>query len=200
MLIVGALFGVFHLGSGAFRVSVLRQDLQSKARQVLSRLERELVQSSLGTLSVDDSPARLVPVDGGNVRRQALCLAALADWNDLTLYDPNTGAPEWNRYVLYHATREPQGRLIRTEIEPAAVVAGPWPEFTSFVLPEGPVAGLSSAVVADEVLEFSIVPDGKALVCSLKLRRQSGDRLGGQKPRDEVYQLDIEARPRNPLS
>ena len=200
-LLLGAVFSLFGLGTDAFRISLLRQDLQTTARFILTRLEQEIRVTHLESMSVADT--RSV----GTSRRHMLCMSSLSDWNDLTLYDVNSGMPRWNRYLLYYATLEvPLGGLIRLELE--APASGPWSAFKALVppssgLPASPFAGAKitrGQILTAEVLEFGVTPADKALHCTLKLRRQDTATMGGQKRRDEVFQLDIEARPRNPLS
>lgn len=208
LLLMGAVFSLFEFGTQSFRLSALRQDLQTTSRQILTRIEQEIRLTNLESMSVADDAARRIVVDGAVTRRHALCLATLSDWNDLTLFDANSGMPLWNRYTLYYATLEnPQGRLLRVELDTGAPAAGPWAAFAGLPLPDAlPVSPFAGATVkraqslTSEVLEFALTPDDKAMGCTLKLRRQETTKFAGQKGRDEVFQLDIKTRPRNPLS
>ena len=205
LVLTGVAFSLFQVSTDAFRISLMRQDLQTAARQILGRLEQELRVTSLESLSVGDAPIRSQTVDGAQARRHMLCMASISDWNDLSLYDANTGSPLWNRYVLYYATLEtPNAHLFRLELDPASSASVPWTSFATLVppdqLPTSPFAGASvtrKQVLSADVFEFTVIPDDKALRCSLKLRRQESARMGGIKARDEVFQLEIEARPRN---
>jgi hypothetical protein len=197
------LFEVFRVGTGYFRVAVLRQGSQGSARRALTALERSLLQAYPEAISLQSDSSRTVTVNGATFHRDALCMPDLSDWSDLTLFNP-AGMPMWNRYTVVYATRGvPVGQLAVLQIDPGgAGVSGPWAGFVPALLSDvpPPVGGavVSRKVLAQEVLDFTVTPDGESYRVDLRLRGQAtGPTHGPQRVED--FQLTLRARPQNKL-
>lgn len=203
MVILG-IFGVFDLGQSAFRLMASRQDLQSQARTALFPIERDTLQTALTTVTLDDRAERSAVVEGTSFPRHAICMAGLDRWSDPTNFEALSGLPRWNRYLVYFATRQAGGFLVRWQVRPEAGASGTWSDFSQglpddLAMPTLP-AGYElerQQTLAVNVLEFRVEPQEQTLIYHLKLRRRAGERLGGARPRDESFQLRLEATPNN---
>lgn len=197
------LFEVFRVGTGYYRVAVLRQGSQGSARRALVSLERSLLQAYPEAISLQNDATRAVDVNGQPFRRDALCMPDLSNWSDLSLFNA-AGMPLWDRYAVVYATRQvPLGRLVALEIDPGgAGVGGPWAGFVPGLLTDVPpaVGGevVSRKILAQEVLDFTVTPDGESYQVDLRLRGQAtGPTQGPQRVED--FQLRLRARPQNKL-
>ena len=200
MMVVAAIFSVFDLGQGSFHLSVMRNDLQNQGRGALVWLERDVIQTALSNLAVADGPARSV----NGSARHAVCVTGLDDWTEPANFDPVSGLPRWNRYLVYYATTEPEGRLIRLEVSLASNINGAWSDFVNYLdndpesmsLPSGYVLE-GYRVLARDVREFRLAPEDETLLFELQLRRREAARMTGSEARDETLELHLEATPLN---
>lgn len=196
-------FSLFGSGSRSLQLTVLRQDLQTQAQRTRMLFDRDVRRGSELVLSVANGAARqTVSVFGGTVQRDALAVATLDDWLTPASYDPVDSRPLWDQYVVYYATTEPEGRLIRQVIQSGA------PPYTG-PLPLGPAqldddpavnAGtiVTTQVLATSVDAFEVLvnPDG-IVEASLRLRRAGMKRPDGAENADESLELDFFIRPEN---
>lgn len=197
------MFEVFRVGTGYFRVAVLRQGAQGSARRSLVALERAIEQAYPEAIALQNDPGRTVVVGGATFHRDAICLPDLSNWNDMSLYN-DAGLPNWDRYQICYATRDlPVGKLVMLTVDPGgAGVAGPWAGFLPGLLtdlpPDAGGALVSRKILAQEVLDFSLTPDGESFKVSLRLRGQAQGPTRGA-PRQEDFQLTLRVRPQNKL-
>lgn len=194
------LFEVFRVGTGYFRLAVLRQGSQGAARRTLTTLERSLLQAYPEAIS---TTPRTVVVNGATFHRDALCLPDLANWADLASFDA-AGMPRWDRYLVCYATQElPVGKLVMLGIDPGgAGVGGPWAGFVPGLLTDFPpaVGGgiVSRKVLAQDVVGFEVTPDGESWRIDLRMRGQALGPTRGP-ARVEDFELTLRARPQNKL-
>lgn len=121
LVLIGLIFSFFRFGTRSFAQANSKQGLQLDAIKVVENLQRELKRSHFSSSTPIYGSSRNMIVDGETVHRDVLCFAGLKDWNTITdsnNFDQVTGAPLWNRYWVYYATKEPEGRLIKTKVEP----------------------------------------------------------------------------------
>lgn len=197
------LFEVFRVGTGYFRVAVLRQGSQGTARRALTALERSLLQAYPEAVSLLNDVSRTVTVNGATFHRDAICLPDLSNWGDMSLFNA-AGMPIWNRYAVCYATRDvPLGQLVMLQIDPGgAGVSGPWAGFVPGLLTDVPPAAggaiVSRRILAQDVVGFGVSPDGESFKVDLRLRGQAtGPTQGAQRVED--FQLTLRARPQNKL-
>ncbi len=178
LLVTSALaFFIFELGSRWFRTLITQQGLESQLRRFSATVRRDLELTHYqGVTSVT---ARSLSVLGQSRARHALCLPGVSNWSAASAYDPASGLPNWDRYLLYYANLDESGRVIRCLIDPPGGVfaAGPLTGFQNnpggyllddpHLIPEHE----SHREVARDVLEFSVQLDGsQTIVLDLKLR------------------------------
>ena len=198
-----ALFGLISLlvfsmllsGARSFTVVMSRGTLQSELSRILARLQGEVRRSSASLVSVVGGADR--EVDGQS--RHGICLSSLKDWRSPASYD-DEGAPLWDEFILYYASLQTPGRLLRHTYHPAGA---PFSQ---------PMAGLSAAthlldqgdgetaVLAQHVEEFRLVYDAGSAVLegSLKLRRRAGRTPEGNRVNEERVQAFCRLRLNNP--
>lgn len=197
------LFELFRAGTGHFRVAILRQGGQGAARRAILAMERKIQQAYPEATALLNDVSRTVVVEGVTYHRDALCLPDLSNWGDMTCFTPG-GLPIWDRYTIIYATAEvPVGRLVLLTIDPGASgVSGPWAGFTPAFLttPPPPPGGavLSSKVLAQDVLDFSVVADSESFVVDLRLRGRALGPAHGP-ARVEDFQARMRAKPQNRL-
>ena len=129
-LVLVGIFGVFEMGQASFHFASLRQGLQNEARVAFNVLSNDLRHSSLVTVTA--LPRRLSLVlprqeskGTQTLDRDGLCLASVQNWSDPGATDAVTGFPNFDSFLVYYATGEPEGSLVRQLVTPALV--GPYP-------------------------------------------------------------------------
>lgn len=204
VMVVASIFAIFDLGQGSYRLSVMRNDLQNQGRATLALLEREVEQTSLSGMAVADGSSRDLSLPEGTVARHAICLVGLDDWTNPANFDPISGLPNWNRYLIFYATTESPGRLIRLEVSRAGAINGPWVDFESYLGNDPAALSLpvdftleGHRVLAGDIYDFHLAPEDETMIFELKFRRRELAGLGGDRRRDETLQLKMEATPRN---
>lgn len=193
-------FGIFDFGIHGFRISIMRQSLQSEARSAMALLEHDVRMGCLDATKADTTNARS-PLEP----RHALCVPGL---NDYEFYGNfrDDGEPTYNRYFLYYTTLGDPGELYRVAIEPGGAPSTPpkpWKEFPSdFGIPPwsigpitltdlpGAVPPLELRKLSSHVSGFNVtIPGNTCVVAQLTLRGKTS--LAGQKARDEIIQLNL---------
>lgn len=110
-LLLLLIFATFELGTRLFRDTSVRQSSEMDLRGIKLMLERDINLSNFWQSNV--APREI----SGN-KRDALSLVSLNNWDDPANYDPGTKRPAWNRYIVWYATSEPKGRLVRQAVDP----------------------------------------------------------------------------------
>jgi hypothetical protein len=203
------IFWVFDMGQQSFHFVSLRQGLQAEARIAYLQMHTDLRHSSYVSVT---ALARTVGVvlprqESKGVQtldRDGLCLAGVQDWSAASATDPITGFPNFDAYVVYYATSEPEGRLIRQLVTPAIV--GPYlnSQFSlGSSMNDNPILNVNRVgagrILSQRVLSFQARrDDSKRLVyVSLKFRALGGKKPGGGARADETYELSLRSFPEN---
>lgn len=100
-------------GFRTFANTTSRQTLQRDARAIFAWLQRDV---GLSNLVRCQRIAR--PIDSD--RRDVLAVAAMDSWQQPIAVDP-LGLPRWDRLVVYMATPNAQGQLLRQQYDPVAI-------------------------------------------------------------------------------
>ena len=124
---LGVLFFTISYGFRTFSVAVARSDVTTEARRLMLFMENELRSSAYFSIK---TVKRTV---GGSLARDGLCFVSLLDWSRPDAYNATEGRPDWDRYLIYYATKEtPSGSLVRTAINPQSALdvgSFPYPPF-----------------------------------------------------------------------
>lgn len=123
-------FQFFAYGLRSFQRLVAQQGLETQLRRSLVALRRDL--SLTNGHAVARITDRRVSLDGRDFDRHALCFPARSDWRAPGAFEPVTGLPVWDRYLLYQATMAEAGELMRIQLDPPGgpFAAGPLADFT----------------------------------------------------------------------
>lgn len=114
-------FTAFRMSTQVFSEGTVRQSAEQQLRVIRLLLERDVDLTSFWYASV---VARTQTADNAN--RDALSLVGLSDWNASSLLPmANNQRPAWNRYVVWYATEEEKGRLVRQVVEPDSSLKPP---------------------------------------------------------------------------
>lgn len=210
LIVVWLAFAAFEFGSRACSLSNLRANVQGSATRVILSLENDLRRSSYTTVTIAN---RSVTYAGQTYSRDALCMAAIANWNDPASFNSQFGFARYDRYVIYYATDDREdGRLIRSVVnstgDPLAP-AGPISGFTQFqnynndpALNQSPLGSAPGQInhtqLSEDVRSFAVT-DGllsQSVKASLTLFR-AGLQGAGAKRVDQAFQMEIELVPQN---
>lgn len=208
-VVMVCIFGVFEMGHQSYHYASLRQGLQAEARIIYLQLHSDLRHSSFVSVTALNRTTSVVlprqeSKGAQTLNRDGLCMSGVRDWAAAGSIDPVTGFPNFNDYVVYYATTEPEGRFIRQEVVPAMV--GTWPNTQFSVagsMNDNPLLNLNRVdnpkTLSKRVLAFWCQRnDGNRLVnVKLKLRGMGGKRPGSLKRSDETFELSLHSYPEN---
>lgn len=141
LLSAGAL-ALFIYGSRAFQHSITRQGLLGESERIRIKLTGDFKPSHHATLEVVARQTTLA--DGTDVPRFAVSFATLSDWKDPDNFTVQ-GLPRWNRYIVYYATTEESGRMIRQVVDPG------------LFFPPRPYAALGSQISLDPTNNQNVI-------------------------------------------
>jgi hypothetical protein len=167
--------GILVFGSQGFHRVIYEQGSQSDLRRIMASLQRDFQSTHHRSISLIDRDS------ASGYQRDGICLASLDNWNDPGNFDEYL-RPRWNRYVVYYATLEQNGkneagRLIREVVQPSGAPVGPF-EFSTFLaspgyfLEEGTplqTSSVESQVLSDRLWKFELGNDLVAQSVSLRL-------------------------------
>lgn len=208
------IFAFFRYGVRSFAQANQKHGMQMDALRTIESLQMELKRSTLASVlrdAKDNTSARTISVDGEDVQRDVISFATLENFRDINNsenYDRSTGAPLWNRYWIYYATTEPEGRIIRMKVAPDPPPEGPLPlrrsDFdrlhydnpgTNTFEGENP----QYVVLAKNVYHFSIEKSGGSFLVFLKLREKHQKEAVKVKQRREYdyYEMKVSITPEN---
>lgn len=225
------IFAFFRFGTRSFQEANTRHGLQIDALRVIESVQAELKRCNIASFDHlhGTADSREATATEGTMDRDAICFATLQDWHDKTNpnnFDLETQAPLWNRYLIYYATREETGRLIRLKIDPNPPPNGarqlPRDDFDGLVFDNPSLNkfdGKTSPYVelAKNVLEFKVLTRsdsadtdaidadvasklerGEILVSlKLKQKKQKGPVGPGPIRNFDYYELRVNLRPEN---
>lgn len=204
-IIMLAIFGIFSVGQRTFHFASLRQSLQSESRRAFLMLQQDVRQSNfVASTSRTRSLSLILPRRESEgpvmVDRDGLCLPAVQDWASPSAINEFTGFPNFDCYVVYYATQEPEGRFIRQVLRPPTV--GPYP-FEGFTLNDDPLINAHQVgnyrTLSHHVSNFQARKDEAARLIrlSVRFRGLGGARPGGGKQADESLELSLQMYPEN---
>lgn len=203
------IFGVFELGQSSFHFASLRQGLQSEARVAFYALGNDLRHSSFVTVSALPRSLNLIlPRQESRgtqaLDRDGLCCAGVENWDSPAAIDGTTGFPNFDSFVVYYGTGEPEGRLIRQTVKPALV--GPYPNAEFSVansMRDNPLANSNrvgvTRTLSKRLLSFRARRDnaGRLVLVTLRLRGTGGAKPGSNARADETFELTLKTYPEN---
>lgn len=170
-----------------------RQSLQRDARAIFAWLQRDV---GLSNLLRCDRIARPI----GSDRRDVLAVAAMDSWQQPILTDP-LGLPRWNRLVVYTATPNARGQLLRQLYDPTTVPldASDVQSMLDTIV-NGPVGGLTPTDqrrLTGSLRSFSVeLSDARnTAVFDLILTEATAGAVSGR--RNEVLQVQTTIFPHN---
>ncbi|MCA9793242.1 MAG: prepilin-type N-terminal cleavage/methylation domain-containing protein [Candidatus Eremiobacteraeota bacterium] len=209
-LLMIMVFAFFQYATRSFQLASVRQGIQSDGLRVMNSLQGDLRRTAESTITLEARPAT-VTVDGATPRRDAISVAGLYNWNDASNtdnFDPGTGQPRWNRYIVYYATRnEEGGHLYKLVLEPAPPPVAPVPlpltelqdnskDDPSLNIFQG--GNPAFVQLARNVQEFSFENKSGTIVVHLTLRERRGARPNSASGSGvEVFELVTAVRPEN---
>jgi prepilin-type N-terminal cleavage/methylation domain-containing protein len=192
------IFNTFSISTAIFQDTDVRQATETQMKSIKLLLQRDL---ELGDFWFINSVSR--PQMDATLR-DALAVGTLADWDDPAQFDATTGRPGWNRYIVWYATQEDPGRMIRQVVEPGGGVPLP-----------GAYAGLStnlndgdpnlnadlliSRTLSDRVKNFAVTPrlQNGTIQITIRLESRGAKRANSVDNTVENLGLDLVFRPRN---
>ena len=206
------IFSFFRYGTRAFYAVNQKNGLRTDALRTVESLQAELKRSAQSSVYLENSATRDLLVDGQTVDRDVIAFATLKDWRDRTSsenFDLETGAPKWNRYWVFYATKEPEGRLIRHKVDPNPPPEAPIPmiseevetlfyddpQTNSFDGQTPPFATLAKNVYSFKIGDFQ----GGSYPVTLKLREKHKQEAAEQGLRRDYdyYELKLRIAPEN---
>ena len=213
MLLI-TLFVVLNFGFQAFGVGSSRAGVLGESEALVARLRRDIECSTYSSIKVQDDNSRTLSVSTSSGTRDEvrhlLCMVGMSDWTMPDAFQVQDGAPEWNRYWLYHADlAQPKGALFRLEIEPDNVGANRgngwknWLDYLSDHAQGPPSAGalytsqlIRSRRLTSQLLGFEVSKTPAAVVVRLRLI-WAGRKTPQAGKRTEIQELYVRVPPRN---
>ena len=213
MLLI-TLFVVLNFGFQAFGVGNSRMGVLGESEALVARLRRDVECSTYSSIKIQDDNSRKfsVPTSSGarDEVRHLLCMVGMSDWTQPGAYQGQDGAPEWNRYWLYHADLgQPKGSLFRLEIEPDNVGSNRgsgWKNWLDYLTDHAltpPSAGplyssqlIRSRRLTSQLLGFEVSKTPAAVIVRLRLL-WAGRKTPEAGKRSEIQELYLRVPPRN---
>ncbi len=186
--------------------------IQAEQEAILMHLRADLEFTTVSSIrTLDGGPRNIVvPLSVGptNQPRHLLCCCGLTNWNDKNNYNIQSGLPNWDLYLIYHADLAPQGNLYRLEMGPVSADDNGWNQFTNYCssypnLP--PLQGVSLAGVStrrrqrmtQNLLGFELTKASNDLVVRLLLFNSSYRDPMGNSKRSQVLESKTRIAIRN---
>lgn len=192
-LVVGLCFYAASAGFRIFAHTTSRQSLQREARAIFAWLQRDMGLSNLVR-------CRTSQRSNDGHRRDGVAVVGLDSWQTPLSTDP-LGLPAWDRVVIYVATRDSSGLLLRQLYAPNSALIPLTAGDVQSILNEG-LAGttppsdqrrLSGSVRSFQV---DLSEERNQAVFDLVLEDTTVDG-GGGRARKEVLQIQTTVRPHN---
>lgn len=105
-IIVLAIFAVFDIGRMKWAWMDLGRKLGTDARTSMGTMERDLRRTDYSSVDIYSYPMATPPGWTTQVPRWAICFVGNDDSQNSTSFDPATGEPIWNKYIIYMATTQ----------------------------------------------------------------------------------------------
>lgn len=208
-LVLLGIFGIFEVGQSTFHYASLRQGLQSEARIAFYSMSNDLRHSSFVTATAQPRTVSVIlprqeKRGPQTLDRDGLCMAGVQDWGSPGAVDPLTGFPNFDCYVVYYATTEPEGRLIRQIVKPALL--GPYPNAQFSVANSMRDTPLTNAnrvgltrTLSSRLLSLRARRDNATRLINVRLRFRGmgANRPGSPAKADETFEMSLKTFPEN---
>ena len=208
------IFAFFRFGTRSFARANEKHGLQTDALRVAESLQLEMKRTNRSSVRIENINDTS---DGEAVRRDVVSFISLQDWKakgDDHNFDRLTRAPLWNRYVVFYATSEDIGRLVRLRADPNPAPNAPTkipsadldnlhfdnPQLNKIdgEIPE--YIELSKSVLsfeADEVKQAGQTTGEYDILLKLKQKRSHSQIESGEAREYDHYELSLRIRPEN---
>ena len=204
MAILGVLmtlaFGAFALSTRLFQDTTSRQSSENQLRAIKVLLERDLELTNFWQIQ---HVARTV----GSETRDAMALVGLGDWRRASNFQSGSDRPLWNRYIVWYATQQSPGRLVRQVVIPPLPAGipyfnGPYLGLSSSLSdidPESNSFASQSRILSEDLLDFEISPrlQNGTVRTKIRLRSVGGNRQLSGKQTEENLQVVLTFHPHN---
>lgn len=201
LLVISAVtFMLFTMGTRGYLHAVARTGAVGDIHTLNRVAGRDL---SLTHIYSTRSHSRTVSTPRGNARRDGLCLVGMADWGADSAFETATGLPKWNRWIVYYATSEPEGRLMRVEFDRGAPFypleplsdLDPWMAEDPATLP----GDTRVTILCQNVHSFEVNSDEyqRLISLNLKLYNRAGKRMASEHQVEEFLEAQLEVSPMN---
>lgn len=191
------IFYAFSMATSVFQDTEVRQSIEIQMKSIKLLLQRDLEMGDFWFVNTVSRPQ----FDSSN--RDALAVGTLANWDDSTQFDSTTGRPAWNRYVVWYATEQDPGALVRQIVEESAGVplTGPYSALGTN-LNEDPKANsdlLFTRTLSDKVKNFRVTSrlQNGTVAVSVRLEGRGAKRPNSTENTLETLGLNLIFRPRN---
>ncbi|MCA9778439.1 MAG: type II secretion system protein [Candidatus Eremiobacteraeota bacterium] len=195
-LLLVLIFGTFSMSTSIFQDTDVRQSTEIQMKSIKLLLQRDVELSDFWFMN---SVSR---VQGDSTYRDALSISTLGDWDNAAEFDATTGRPTWSRYVVWYATQETPGRMIRQVVDGGgAALTGPYADL-SININETPGSNanvLYSRTLSDRVKDFRVdtrLQNGTVEV-KLRLESRGAGRPNSMQRTVDNLELTLTFRPRN---
>ncbi|MBX3167254.1 MAG: hypothetical protein KF760_07570 [Candidatus Eremiobacteraeota bacterium] len=213
-LLLVTLFVVLNFGFQAFGVGTTRMGILGEIESLVARLRRDIESSTFSSIKIQNDNSRRVTVSTSagprDEVRHILCMVGMSEWGQPQAFQPQDGAPEWNRYWLYHSDLGvPKGSLYRLEIEPANVGSNRgsgWKNWTDYLTDYAltpPATGplytsqvLRTRRLTSQLLGLEVTRTTAAVTVRLRLL-WDGRKSPEAGKRTEVQEIYLRVPPRN---
>ena len=195
-LVMGLCLFAAVTGFRMFGQTNIRFQLQRDIGAVFAWLRRDIESTNL-------LKTRVLNRTSGSESRDCLGIVGMDSWQE-PINVAATGEPNWNRLVVYTATRDPEaGQLVRQVHEPNPGAAPLNASYISSFLPgivDGSIQVFDQRRLAGGIVEFAVTRsiDNESLHFSVKLSQKSVE-AGAGRPRAEVLEVQTAIHPRNTM-
>jgi prepilin-type N-terminal cleavage/methylation domain-containing protein len=196
-LLLVFIFNTFSISTSVFQDTDVRQATESQMKSIKLLLQRDLEMGDFWFVNTVSRPQ----ADG--TFRDGMAVGTLADWDDASQFDIDTGRPAWNRYIVWYATQEDSGRMVRQVVETGGgVLPGPYPSLSGNLNDVNPDANadlLFSRVLSAGVKNFRVDPrlQNGTISVSIRLESRGAKRANSQESTVDNLGLELVFRPRN---
>lgn len=204
-LVVGGSFLVFRMGSRGFQQAVSKTGTIGDVHRITRALEHDI---SLSHFYSATAKHRTIPPDDGGMRRDGLAVVGLGAWGDAGSFEVGTGLPKWDRWLLFYATKEPRGRMVRIELErpPPGVGGGYYPVSSlsglGALLKDNPLDvpdSLRVTTLSKSVHDFQVELDTYSRLVNLRLTlfNEGGKQMTSETKVEDYLESQFEISPMN---
>lgn len=183
-------------GFRMFGQTNIRYQLQRDIGAIFAWLRRDIESTNL-------LKTQVIERTSGDKSRDCLGFVSLASWQE-PLDVTATGEPNWNRLIVYTATRDVEaGQLVRQVHEPNPGAIPLDAAYLSSFLPgilDGSIQVFDQRRLAGGIAEFAVTRsiDNESLHFRLKLSQKAVE-AGAGRPRAEVLEVETAIHPRNTI-